>query len=164
MGAKVTITVITQDSGQAIPSTQIATPFTLVGFPCVLQSFGGSQFANQWNGQAASGYTANTIPQMKYGFRRISSGLGGSNKVVYKTYWDFAKILGLTRQQYMTQVYDGDTPAFTCQPDENSVNPAVPLVLVLSLSDYAASVERLCTVDIKITQYGRWEGQNADLF
>lgn len=160
MGCKVTVTIFSQDAGLGVPddpaaNQQIASPFMLYGFPCVIDTSSSfPNFANIWSGAPSSGFTADTIPQMKYGFRRISPGLGGKNMIKYSTYWDFAKIVGLTKDQYMS-----NTQYFVTDPTDNTVNPPVPIMLVLALADYTPAVARQCTVDIKITQYGRWEGQ-----
>lgn len=157
MGAKVSIKVWSQDEGNVGASeNQVATPFTLFGFPCILDSTTTDSYANQWTG-IATGYTCNTVQSMKYGFSRTSPGLGGKNMVKYSTYWDFAKIMGFTREQYLAN------DAFACQPDSSTTAPALPVVLVLGLADYAGAVIRKCTVETKITQYGRWEGQLLDL-
>lgn len=156
-GCKVSVTVHSQDGGTADPSTQIATPFVVYGFPAVISTSPSTTLANMWNGGSAAGYTADTVPQMKYGFRRISPGMGGKNTVKYSTYWDFAKLLGLTKDQYMAGNY-------TCSPDDGSTNPIVPICLVLAVADYTGDQTREVSVDIKITQYGRWEGQNPDTF
>lgn len=162
MGCKVTVTVFSQDAGLGFPENpevnqQIASPFMLYGFPCLFDPTDGipEDFANEWSGAPANGFTADTIPQMKYGFRRISPGLGGKNMIKYSTYWDFAKILGQTRDQYMSYIN-----WMTCNPGENTNSPLVKIFLVLALADYTPAVARQCTVDIKITQYGRWEGQS----
>jgi len=161
MGCKVTVTVFSQDNGEAAPegsvsNVQVATPFMLYGFPFVryTDAVYGPVFANTWTGDPANGFTADTIPQMKYGFRRISPGLGGKNMIKYSTYWDFSKIVGYTKQQYMAQ-----PELFTCQPDEGPESPQIEICLALALADYTPALARQCTVDIKITQYGRWEGQ-----
>lgn len=158
MGAKVTVTVFSQDNGEVAPdgsvsNIQVATPFMLYGFPFCKET-GQDNYANQWSGAPGGGYTADTIPQMKYGFRRISGGLGGKTVIKYTTYWDFAKILGVTPGQYMA-----DQTKFICQPDDNATDPAIDIMLGLALADYTPAVIRECSVDIKITQYGRWEGQ-----
>jgi len=157
MGCKVILTIFSQDNGDADPiggvaSTQVATPFMLYGFPFCKQST-NDNYANEWPG-TANGYTADTIPQMKYGFRKISPGLGGKNMIKYSTYWDFAKILGVTKSQYLS-----DQTNFICQPDDNITDPLVDINLCLALADYTPALARQCTVDIKIVQYGRWEGQ-----
>jgi len=160
MGCKVTVTIFSQDNGEVAPdgsvsNIQVATPFMLYGFPfCYTGSSSTDILANTWTGQPANGFTADTIPQMKYGFRRISPGLGGKNMIKYSTYWDFAKIVGQTRQQYLSN------QTWTCSPDDESTNPVIPICLALAIADYTPAVARQCTVDIKITQYGRWEGQN----
>lgn len=160
MGCKVTVTVFSQDEGNSpdgTGNTQIASPFMLYGFPFYFNAGAAlPDWANEWSGQPANGYTADTIPQMKYGFRRISPGLGGKNMVKYSTYWDFAKILGLTREQYLAQA----SQYVCCSPDDGSADPLAGIFLCLALADYTPAVARQCTVDIKITQYGRWEGQN----
>lgn len=161
MGAKVTVTVFSQDNGVADPegevsNTQVATPFMLYGFPFV-SGLGGvttDPVANYWSGDPANGFTADTIPQMKYGFRRISPGLGGKNAVKYTTYWDFSKIMGFTRSQYLSST------VVTCSPDDEAANPLYFINLALAVADYTPALQRECTVDIKIEQYGRWEGQN----
>lgn len=160
MGCKVSVTVFSQDNGEVAPdgsvsNTQIATPFMLYGFPFKHNADGPDiDYANEWDG-TASGYTADTIPQMKYGFRRITPGLGGKSSLKYSTYWDFAKVLGITKEQYLSD------PGWCYDPQEPSnlgpVNGSI--VLALALADYTPAVARQCTVDIKITQYGRWEGQ-----
>lgn len=164
MGCKVTVTVFSQDNGQAQPegevsNLQIATPFMLYGFPAVVTQAANS-YANQWDGSPSNQYTADTIPQMKYGFRRISPGLGGRNMIKYSTYWDFAKITGQTREQYLA-----DTN-WAFDPDGTSFSFALrnKIMLVLALADYTPAIARQCTVDIKIEQYGRWEGQEITYF
>lgn len=162
MGCKVTVTVFTQDNGEVAPENsvsniQVATPFMLYGFPFVAATDPSTlptpPVANSWTGTPTNGFTANTVPQLKYGFRKISSGLGGKSMIKYSTYWDFAKILGWTKSQYLS------SPYVTCNPDDNDTNPDQAVMLCLALADYTPAVQRQCTVDIKITQYGRWEGQ-----
>lgn len=161
MGCKVTVTIFSQDAGNNpanIGNQQIATPFMLYGFPFVFQTglSQGALHANTWPGTPSNGYTADTIPQMKYGFRKISYGLGGKNVVKYSTYWDFAKILGLTREQYMA------SDQYTVQPEDDTTpsdDPTWKICLALAVADYTSAVSRQCSVDIKLTQYGRWEGQ-----
>jgi len=165
MGCKVTVTVFSQDNGEVAPdgsvsNIQVATPFMLYGFPFVYEDEGAVDayiYANEWDGTPGNGFTADTIPQMKYGFRRISPGLGGKNMIKYTTYWDFAKILGVTREQYLAdqtqQMVSFDTAAGAFS------NPSRKINLCLALADYTPAVARQCSVDIKITQYGRWEGQ-----
>jgi len=160
MGCKVTVTVFSQDNGEVAPdesvsNIQVATPFMLYGFPFVYSLIPGSDtLANTWDGTPTNAFTADTVPQLKYGFRRISPGLGGKNMIKYTTYWDFAKLTGLTRQQYLA------SQLFPCSPDDGADTPAVALFLCLALADYTPAVARQCTVDIKVEQYGRWEGQN----
>lgn len=156
MGAKVTVTVISQDEGADNPSNQVASPFMVCGFPCVLIASGSTGVANGWSGVSA-GYDADTIPNMKYGFRKISPGLGGKNMVKYTTYWDFAKIAGVTREQYLSDIN------YACDPDTTpSVPPAFPIALILGVYDFSSSWIRKVSVNWKITQYGRWEGQLLD--
>lgn len=155
MGCKVVVTVFSQDAGNnpaGTGNTQVATPFMLYGFPFCRQNGTADNYANEWTG-ASLGYTSDTVPQMKYGFRKISYGLGGKNCIKYSTYWDFAKILGLTRHQYLAD------DLMYCQPDDNSTDPIIDVNLCLAIADYTPAVARQCSVDIKITQYGRWEGQ-----
>lgn len=157
MGAKVTVKVWSQDAGSTgATENQVATPFTLFGFPCIWDSTTTDAYANQWTG-VSTGYTCNTVQSLKYGFSRTSPGLGGRNMVVYKTYWDFSKIMGFSKAQY------GVNDGFACQPDNNTSDPSIPVVLVLGLADYAGATIRQCTVEVNITQYGRWEGQLLDL-
>lgn len=157
MGCKVTVTIFSQDNGVADPigdvsNVQVATPFMLYGFPFCKQST-NDNYANEWPGTSLN-YTADTIPQMKYGFRKISPGMGGRNMIRYSTYWDFAKLIGVTRGQYLS-----DQTNFVCQPDDGSTDPPLDICLCLALADFTPAIARQCTVDIKIEQYGRWEGQ-----
>lgn len=160
MGCKISVKIFSQDNGVANPTggvanVQIATPFMLYGFPFVFNATTPAveAYANWWPGTPSNSFTASNVPQLKYGFSRESPGQGGDAMVKYSTYWDFAKILGLTRQQYLSE------EIFTCQPDDNSSNPAVGVYLALALADYTPALARQCTVHIKIKQYGRWEGQ-----
>lgn len=169
MGCKVTVTVFSQDNGQAQPegevsNLQVATPFMLYGFPFVFKDetspFEYFEYSNEWTGQPGSNFTADSIPQMKYGFRRISPGLGGKNIVKYTTYWDFAKLLGLTHEQYLAD----QSGLFVCRTIDGDpdvlISPSVGVDLCLALADYTPALARECSVDIKIVQYGRWEAQS----
>jgi len=168
MGCKVTVTVFSQDNGEVAPdgsvsNIQVATPFMLYGFPFCNKDEGALdlfEYSNEWSGNPAEGFTAENIPQMKYGFRRVSPGLGGKNMIKYSTYWDFAKILGLTHEQYLAD----QSGALVCRTvdgtPETMQNPTVKIALALAIADYTPAVARQCSVDIKITQYGRWEAQS----
>lgn len=102
-GVSVKVSVITQDNGlvdpaSSVSNTQIATPVLLTGFP--YQSDDAS-LANYWLDSTSGGYTANTIPAMKYGFKRMSPGLGGKSAITYKTYWSIPKIFGQDETQWL---------------------------------------------------------------
>lgn len=153
-GTKLTIDVIYADeAGEDTLANVIARPFQITGFPFQISD---SNMANYWAGANTNGYNASTIPIMKYGFRRISSGLGGKVKVTYKTYWPMAKLFGLTEQQFMA-----DT-RFCSFPQAGVTPPSLQGFLACHISDYNPNQIRVVSINVKATQYGRWEGQQAD--
>lgn len=150
-GCKVKVRVWTQDSD----TQDAAHPFTLFGFPCARQSL-PTVVGNQWDGTITAGFNSVSVPAMKYGWKRTASAYGSKNMVTYEKYYDFAKILGMTKEQYL--YHSGGN--FICSPDDNQTNPNIPIELVMGLTDYNTAVARQLTVDVDYEQYGRWEGQN----
>jgi len=158
-GVSAKITVITQDNGLVSPvgsvsNTQIATPVLLTGFPYQSDD---ATLANYWLDSVSGGYTANTIPSMKYGFKRLSPGLGGKSMITYKTYWSIPKIFGHTDTQWMADER-------YCCDISTIIKPALEACMLLNLSDFTTAVTRVTSVTVQLTQYGRWEGQLADTF
>lgn len=153
-GMKVTLDVIYADeAGEDTLANVVARPFQVTGFPFQISD---SNMANFWAGANTNGYNASTIPIMKYGFRRISSGLGGKVKVTYKTYWPMAKLFGLTEQQFMAD------DRFCSFPQAGVTPPQLQGFLAVHIADYNANQTRVVAINVKATQYGRWEGQQAD--
>lgn len=152
-GCKVNITFIYADNGSGAAAVDtVAKPFQVTGFPF---QQGDTTLANYWDGTSAANYNAGNIPMMKYGFRRISSGLGGRVMVKYKTYWEIPKLCGLTDTQWLAD------DRFVVS-SSNNTRPGVQAYLALHISDFITTAAREVSVQMKITQYGRWEGQQAD--
>lgn len=153
-GMKLVVDVIYADNAAGDDAANsVARPFTLVGFP--FQS-SDSNMANYWNGSSTNAFNVSTIPTMKYGFRRVSAGMGGKVKVTYKVYWPIAKIFGITETQFMA---DDDFCSF---PQAGSANPTNTAYLAMHISDYNQTQTRVVSMNFKLKQYGRWEGQQAD--
>lgn len=94
---------------------------------------------------------------MKYGFRRVSAGQGGKVKVVYDTYWSIPKLFGLTYEQFMADSRFCSFPQST-----PATSPQLPAFIGFHISDFNLNQVRLVSATAKITQMGRWEGQQAD--
>lgn len=155
--AKIRLEFIYADnSTNAAELSTVAKPFIVTGFPFQLSQPLGANF---WDGTSAvATYTATNIPGMKYGFQRLSSGLGGKVKVTYTGYWEVPKIYGIDNNQWLS---NGD---FTSQPNVFAgIPPTNQAWIAFNLSDFTTSLVRNCAVSLHITQYGRWEGQQADL-
>lgn len=134
-------------------ANSVARPFVVTGFP--FQSF-DSNSANYWTGAAANGFTAITIPAMKYGFKKVSGGLGGKTSITFKKFFKVSKIYGMTDNQWMNA---GDFLSF---PQSNATNPNATAYMGFNLADLNTSQVRVVSVSMKLTQHGRWEGQQAD--
>lgn len=132
----------------------VARPFILTGFP--FQSSDNNS-GNYWDGSSGIGYNAVTIPAMKYGFKKVSGGLGGKTSISYKKFFKIAKIYGQTDSQWMN---DDQYCSFPQSP--GTANPAKTAYMLFNLADINPNLVRLVAVSMKLTQHGRWEGQQAD--
>lgn len=158
IGAKVTIDFFFESA-----SVSLAPTFEVFGFPFITMIGGNGQptspsnsYANGWDGQGVvNGSPANSeiVPQMKYGFSKRFIGGGGRSVLRYSTYWDFAKLAGLTKQQYMADNSFGFVQRVGVIP----VDPPWRMVLGLATQGLDTTDKLMFTVRMK--QYGRWQGQ-----
>lgn len=146
-GMKLTVYIMPED----VETVALAAPIVISGLPFQMNS----SYSNYWDGTTSPNLNCDSIFQTKYGFQRRMSGMGGKSMIKYTTYWDFAKILGVTRSQYLAD------SQVICFPATNSTNPTIGVFLLMHISDTLPTgiARRGVTVQYKLKQYGRWEGQ-----
>lgn len=151
-GVKITVTITAADTTEEL-NTINAAPLVLFGFPFQRNQ---NTNANYWP-LGETGYNYATIPQMKYGFRRVLPGMGGKSQLVYKTYWTMPKLFGNDKTQWLSNSnYESSV--------NSDNNPSNTGYLGLWICDLNPNAVRQYNVDFVITQYGRWEGQQPDRF
>jgi len=146
MGAKITFRISLPDDGNTATGNR---PLVFACFPYQNQ---GTQYGNYWNqtNVPAMNFNADSIGQMKYGAVRRLYGEGSKPVLTFTRYFDFAKIVGRTREQYQADPnmqYDAATTnAPTCQ-----------IKLACVISDMIAGTQRTYNPELTIVQYVRME-------
>lgn len=132
------------------------TPLVLAVFP--YQTF-GSQYGNYWNGTTTPdlGFNIDSVGQMKYGFVRRLYSSGSKPAMSFSKYYNFAKIVGRTREQYLSDTnFQYDTSVATA--------PAAPIKLACIISDLVSGTVRTYNVELFAKQYCRFEASKLTPF
>lgn len=121
-------------------------------FACFPYQNQGTQYGNYWNETTTPDLdlTVDSVGQMKYGRVRRLYGQGSKPVLTFKEYFDFAKIVGRTKQQFLADPnfqYDTTTAAA----------PVCRIKLGCIISDLISGTVRVYNPEIFVTQYVRME-------
>lgn len=168
IGCKVTIDLIPNNVATLASPEAPAPSYKLIGFPFCYSSPGSesAKYGNSWNGSGSSNLNPLTVPSTKYGFEKFFIGRGGPGFLRFSHYYDFSKILGISKSQYNANITDFACPIATGSgPGAQGSNPTVALVLGLGLYDTtnADTLQEPLAWRIRLTQYGRAYGIRLNL-
>lgn len=147
MGIKLRFTISLPDSGGS--ATPTSTPLCIGWFP--YQNYSRA-YGNFWNETALPDYKINcdTIGQMKYGKVKRLYSTGSVPKVTITQYFDFAKIVGRTHEQYLSDpnfIYD----------TSGSAGCIANIKLCICVNDLIVGTDRSYNPEFTAVQYIRME-------